>query len=91
LIISDYDMPGGNGDQLYLGLKERNYEIPFLLHSSRSLEEIPTLTKIKSMSKDFFYIQKGLALNQFESALQSLAPFKGQAPLLNYKRVRIYF
>lgn len=91
LIISDYDMPNGNGDQLYLGLKERKFEIPFLLHTSRALEELPLLVKLTSNQKDFFYIQKGMSLADFEEKLQSLAPFKGSAPLVNFKRVRIYF
>lgn len=40
LIICDYSMPDGNGDIVYSFIKEQKLNIPFVLHTAVSLEDI---------------------------------------------------
>lgn len=44
LIVSDLNMPGGNGDEIYIYLKENNLKIPFVLVTGMDkLDEYPAL------------------------------------------------
>ncbi|GAB4014494.1 MAG: hypothetical protein Fur0010_12670 [Bdellovibrio sp.] len=91
LIVSDFDMPGGNGDELYFGIKERKLEIPFLLHTSHDLQELKSLSQVTTKDIAFFHIQKGVPLATFEKKIKTLPVFKQKAAVQNYNRIRLYF
>ncbi|MBT3235495.1 MAG: response regulator [Bdellovibrionales bacterium] len=43
MVISDYNMPGGNGDCIYSYIKREKLGIPFILHSAAYHNKIPTM------------------------------------------------
>lgn len=41
LVLSDYNMPGGSGGELYTFIKKNQIKVPFLLFSGRNIIEMP--------------------------------------------------
>lgn len=91
LIISDFNMPGGNGDELFKGLKERKFSIPFLLHTSLSPKDLPLIDELQENEPMFHYIQKGIPLSQFEEVIKNIPDLKKQKVEFEFKKIRIYF
>ncbi len=51
LIISDFNMPGGDGDEVYTYLHQNKMAIPFLILSGNSLSSHPVLSQVKCYLK----------------------------------------
>ena len=55
IVMSDFDMPGMNGMELFQQIRSEGFKIPFILYSSYSLEEI---TGNSRKDDSFFYLDK---------------------------------
>jgi response regulator RpfG family c-di-GMP phosphodiesterase len=51
LIVSDYKMAGGNGDEIYKYLRQNKIQIPFVVLSGNSLDDHPVLSQVKAYRK----------------------------------------
>ncbi len=51
LIISDFKMAGGNGDEIYKYLRQHKIQIPFVVLSGNSLDDHPVLSQVKTYRK----------------------------------------
>jgi CheY-like chemotaxis protein len=51
LIVSDYNMPDGRGDEIYKFILEKSLSIPFVILSGNNLANNPILSKVKCYDK----------------------------------------
>jgi response regulator RpfG family c-di-GMP phosphodiesterase len=51
LIVSDYNMPGGKGDEIYKYIKQKKIGVPFVILSGNSLDDHPVLGSVKCYRK----------------------------------------
>ncbi|MBF0205753.1 MAG: response regulator [Oligoflexia bacterium] len=71
LIISDYDMPGGNGNQLYEYIKKTR-PIPFILFTSKTLAQIDNFECFPATEKGEAYLQKPEGLKSLAETVLSV-------------------
>ena len=95
LIICDFNMEGGNGDQMYLHLTQRGYEIPFIMHTQKDLSYLKKEQVDLKGENNHFYIQKGLDAPGFRNAIATL-PFLKDSQYIpvqesEYRKVRIFY
>ncbi|GAB6880297.1 hypothetical protein JCM17823_25710 [Halorubrum gandharaense] len=62
-VVSDYDMPGHNGLELLVDVREAGPEVPFILFTGKGSEEIAS-EAISAGVTD--YLQKGVGTEQYE-------------------------
>lgn len=51
LVVSDFKMPGGNGDELYDFMRKNKIQIRFVILSGNSLKDHPVLSAVKTYRK----------------------------------------
>ena len=51
LIVSDYNMPGGKGDEIYKYIRQKKIAVPFVILSGNSLDDHPVLSEVKCYRK----------------------------------------
>ncbi len=89
LIISDYQMPNGNGADLYSYLKETNNDLPFIFFSGFPYEDYPELQGFLEDNPKNSYIMK-----PFEGEVMNQAVIKAlntqlQSEVTGFKRINI--
>lgn len=62
-IVADYDMPGGNGIELLEAVREQHPELPFILFTAKTPDEIAGKAISKGVTD---YLQKGTSTAQYE-------------------------
>ncbi len=75
LVISDYNMPMGNGGKVYLFNKAQN-NIPFFLFSGGELTDYKEFNDFKSVNKDNRFFSKPFNDKEFISAVAQIAEYK---------------
>ena len=66
-VVSDYDMPGRNGLELLVDVRETGSDVPFILFTGKGSEEIAS-EAISAGVTD--YLQKGVGTEQYEMLAQ---------------------
>jgi response regulator RpfG family c-di-GMP phosphodiesterase len=89
LIISDYEMVGGDGHVLLDFLDSINYEHPYILHTSRNLVELPHMREMMANSPVRKYLQKPSRVPEFNRLIAELV--EGTNAIVEYKRVKIVY
>lgn len=75
LIICDFDMDDGNGAAFYQGLKATGQTIPFILHTTKAVEEVTELGSQFPSAEDYeAYIQKPFSNASFLALAGKLFP-----------------
>jgi len=94
-IVCDYNMPNGNGDIVYKKIRQTNSNIPFLLFSTLSIEEIDYFNSVNLNDNKLFSLTKPCASKVFKKELITLLLSNNiiQEELIsNYYKVKtIYF
>lgn len=95
LIVSDFDMPDGDGGQFYNFLKGEGYDIPFLLYTSKSLSELSFSESFPNESQSEFFIQKGNPIEKFREMLLQIPAISSKLSESQenslYKKVRVFY
>ncbi|OIQ17530.1 MAG: hypothetical protein BM556_12060 [Bacteriovorax sp. MedPE-SWde] len=88
-IISDFDMPGGNGDVLVDYLESVNWNKPYLFHTSNFLDDVPIVKKFVDASENRKYAQKPVKMAELTSIIRNLS---GEKPNnVDFSKVRISY
>ncbi len=85
VIVSDYQMPGMNGVELYHQTKKAGFEIPFVLFTGRGREEVAI--RALNAGIDFYLTKGGSPFAQFaelENVIRQLARRRGAEDALSY-------
>lgn len=96
LIISDMNMPEGNGD-LLLNFNVENENLPFILSTSDSFTNLPELTQLQlNDGKNFYYLEKPARGNQLVDLTNrcfdpSLPNSNIEIQSTSYKKIQIDF
>ena len=90
LIISDYDMPGGNGNVLADFLDSINYQHSYILHTSNELEHLPVMEEFISKSANRKFLQKPVALKDLISIIEQITKVQ-KSDKDKYHRIRIEY
>lgn len=93
-ILSDLNMPEGNGDKLYQFIKDQNLDIPFILICGENLETLKKINSLKGLIKEGEPLpilskpfKKQLLLNKLSEILK--VSKKKEIQSGNYKRISI--
>ncbi|MBF0297632.1 MAG: response regulator [Oligoflexia bacterium] len=88
LVISDYNMPDGNGDIIYKFMVDNDRKIPFFLFSSVVAEEIKELKNLlKDNSHNYHFVKPvefEVVIRKIEEVLINL-----REELINYCKIKI--
>ncbi|EQC44376.1 response regulator [Bacteriovorax sp. Seq25_V] len=87
-VITDFEMPGGNGDLLLNHLYDSMFKGKVVLHTSRDLNELGEATKNYSGSNRLHYIQKPTLFKEFTKLLCDLFTSVNDE---EYRRVKIAY
>jgi len=88
-IISDYDMPNGNGDILVQHLKLINWNGAYLLHTSNSIDDLPYMLDYVNSSEKRSYAQKPVKLKELTSIISKIVNVQKNEEI--YRRIRISY
>lgn len=93
LIISDYNMPKGDGFLIVDYVIENKINIPLIMHTTENINELPK--DVFSQSEQFNYIKKGKNFVELKEALTSLDTLKNHKSFKTidseYKKIRIFY
>ncbi len=91
LIISDFQMPGGNGDELVSFLSSTNYQGPYICQTSLSLAELGEVEAF--INNDSFsnrlYLKKPVSPQNFFAKIDLIAGELLKTDLAKYRRIHI--
>jgi FixJ family two-component response regulator len=89
-VITDFEMPGGNGDLLVNHLEDSSFQGKIIVHTSCDLSEMVSIRLYLEKSKNALFLQKPTRFKEFSNALQNFC--RSDFMVHRYRRVRIpYF
>lgn len=88
-IISDFDMPGGNGDILVQYLKSIEWQGSYLLHTSNHIDDLPYIKEFVLSNVNRNYAQKPTRLKELVEIIRET--LKREEVKSDYKKVRISY
>ena len=71
-VVSDFDMPGGNGDVVFHHLNDEGFKIPLVFLSSQVVDQIPGLGEFKTLNKRNRLILKPATNDEVVGTLKEL-------------------
>ncbi len=90
LVISDYNMPNGNGFDLYQFVKQEMPKAPFILLTSFSMAELPDFTNFAEERNNNFHIQKSMHyLDIINNLVCTLKEISKPQKTIQYHKIKI--
>lgn len=89
-VVTDFEMPGGNGDKLVHFLFDSGFKGKVILHTANELNRLTSVQELFSKnSDDYFYLQKSLGFREIQKRIKSI--FNIESSKGEFNKIRIAY